>query len=302
MPTFDLSPLRAGDIVLFKWIDGGWHTALSSGNGRIVHCVNEQTGTTEDAITNHTNTASEIYAFRTKLPDVEPGAIVTTARGWIKTVSKGPSLPGYDSARGSAVLSRFGFDQKQHTDGPPFGYDALFRVVKWATRIDGAFTRKRGTTCCAFVIAAWQATLLRAAVFDNKDLLVQCHEYLLKRRDMAAKPHDKLAVKERSRIGVSNVGPVAELRKPPDTTGSKDEKPDWRKLEELPVEIVWITVLTELGADWVLATPENSEGKWLRTVFGAALFCDAKFTYSNTLYTRLVADQGAWEQVVIPKK
>ena len=86
------------------------------------------------------------------------------------------------------------------------------------------------------------------------------------------------------------------------TTGSKDEKPDWRKLEELPVETVWITVLTELGADWVLATPENSEGKWLATVMSAALFCDAKFTYSNTLYTRLVADQGAWEQVVIPKK
>lgn len=303
MPSFDLSPLRTGDIVIFKWQGSGWHTALCSGNGRIIHCVNEETGTTEDLLTNHTKTADEIYGFRARWKGADPAAVVATARGWIKTVAKGPSLPGYDSARGSAVLSRFGFDQKQHTDGPPFRYDALYRAVKWAARVGGAFTNTRGTTCCAFVMAAWQATLLRLAMESadyDKKLFGRCYEYLREHRYLKGKPK-KLPenLKERSRIGVSNVGPVEGLRKP--FEGEDKDKPDWKTLEERDIEEIWEIVLTELDVVWVLDEIEGGRGKWLQTVLSASLFCDAKFTYSNTFFERLCADAGAWEKVVIPK-
>lgn len=304
MPSFDLSPLRAGDIVIFKWLGSGWHTALFSGNGKIVHCVNEQTGTTEDQLASHTKDADEIYGFRVRWKGANPGAVVATAQGWIKTVKQGPSLPGYDSARGSAVLSRFGFDQKQHTDGPPFKYDALYRAVKWAARIGGAFTNTRGTTCCAFVMAAWQATLLREAMgsadYDGK-FFQNCYGYLRENRDMKGKPKKQTDnLKERSRIGVSNVGPVEALRQP--FKGEDKDKPDWKTLEERDVEEIWEIVLTELTVEWVLDEIEGARGKWLKTVLTPALFCDAKFTYSNTFYERLCADADTWEKVVIPKK
>lgn len=303
MPSFDLSALRAGDIVIFEWLGSGWHTALCSGNGKIVHCVNEQTGTTEDALTNHTASANAIHGFRAKWKAADPGAVVATAQGWIQTVAKGPSLPGYDSARGSAVLSRYGFDQKQHTDGPPFRYDALYRAVKWAARIGGAFTNTRGTTCCAFVMAAWQATLLRLAMESadyDKKFFPRCHEYLREHRYMKGKPKKQPDnLKERSRIGVSNVGPVESLRKP--FEGDEKDKPDWKTLEERGIEDIWEIVLTELGADWVLDEIEGARGKWLQLVLSKPLFCDAKFTYSNTLFERLCADAGAWERIVVPK-
>ena len=60
-------------------------------------------------------------------------------------------------------------------------------------------------------------------------------------------------------------------------------------------------VLTELGADWVLDEIEGARGKWLQLVLSKPLFCDAKFTYSNTLFERLCADAGAWERIVVPK-
>ena len=47
---------------------------------------------------------------------------------------------------------------------PAFEYDALYRVLKWVRRGgDQPFSRNRGTTCCAFIIACYQA----ASLYEN---------------------------------------------------------------------------------------------------------------------------------------
>jgi hypothetical protein len=43
---------------------------------------------------------------------------------------------------------------------PPFGFDALYRAVKWANRGREAFSPNRGTTCCAFITACHQAGVI----------------------------------------------------------------------------------------------------------------------------------------------
>ena len=43
---------------------------------------------------------------------------------------------------------------------PEFGFDALYRAVKWANRGREAFSPNRGTTCCAFITACHQAAVI----------------------------------------------------------------------------------------------------------------------------------------------
>ncbi|MDG0024570.1 hypothetical protein [Trinickia sp. Y13] len=61
-----------------------------------------------------------------------------------------------------ADRSRYsGAQAARHSDqAPPFEFDALYRAFKWASRMRSAFSENRGTTCCAFITACFQASVI----------------------------------------------------------------------------------------------------------------------------------------------
>ncbi|MBB4224932.1 hypothetical protein [Variovorax guangxiensis] len=75
------------------------------------------------------------------------------ARGKLTPYSYGLSESGIDISR------YYGVQNSLRTDiNPPFGFDALYRAFKWAARQRAGFSENRGTTCCAFVTACFQAS------------------------------------------------------------------------------------------------------------------------------------------------
>ncbi len=89
MPALNTQNLQAGDVVLFEWKKGGWHTALYSGGGKIIHCVNEEKGTVEDDLQTHAKDASRVHCFRLGGKTYKTQA-VTLARRW---ATQGRHLP-----------------------------------------------------------------------------------------------------------------------------------------------------------------------------------------------------------------
>ncbi|SEF35183.1 hypothetical protein ABL840_21230 [Variovorax sp. NFACC27] len=75
------------------------------------------------------------------------------ARGKLTSYSYGQSESGIDISRYYGVQNALRSDLN-----PPFGFDALYRAFKWASRQREGFSKNRGTTCCAFVTACFQAS------------------------------------------------------------------------------------------------------------------------------------------------
>ena len=65
---------------------------------------------------------------------------------------------GQTTALGADKSRYSGVQHALHTgQSPPFEFDALYRAFKWASRQRKGFSENRGTTCCAFVTACFQA-------------------------------------------------------------------------------------------------------------------------------------------------
>lgn len=62
---------------------------------------------------------------------------------------------GADKSRYSGVQ-----DSLHSKTCPPFEFDALYRAFKWASRQRTGFSKERGTTCCAFITACFQAAVI----------------------------------------------------------------------------------------------------------------------------------------------
>ncbi|MDH5180585.1 MAG: hypothetical protein OEZ39_12065 [Gammaproteobacteria bacterium] len=79
-----------------------------------------------------------------------------------------------------ADMSRYsGVQQWLHSGhNPPLEFDGLYRAFKWATRQRTGFSNNRGTTCCAFITACFQASCIVDLVNSNYPKLYKGFEIL----------------------------------------------------------------------------------------------------------------------------
>lgn len=297
MPKVQINNLRHGDIVLFQWTNDFWHTAVYYDDGQhrgIAHCANEQLGTLIEKIEDDHGKAKHVYAFR--VPTARAHAlppIMSLVRGWA-VPRDGDRTTGYGTARGSGVIKEY--DKNNPGTTPPFEFDALFRVFKWLGGRE-KFSRDRGTTCCAFVTACFQAGLMKRFFEQHQfqDYLVPVHYRLAQERAGKRKPTSEQAEKIfRDELRQSKGVKPAQLAqfKALDEAKIKARKqftnPGSRNKNYTGVDALW--------ADILLNTCYSDRTETLQDVLTGPLLCDAKFTYSHTLYERLRADNG-WTQV-----
>lgn len=300
MPKVAINRLQHGDIVLFQWTNDFWHTAVYYNDGQhqgIAHCANEQQGTLIEKVEGDHGKAKNVYAFR--IPTARANALQTImglVRGWA-IPRDGNQTVGYGTARGSGVVKEY--DKNNPGNRPSFEFDALFRVFKW---LDGRdkFSRNRGTTCCAFVTACFQSGLMRQYLVqhDLDGYIGPVRHRLDDERAGKRKPVRTVAegifrddLRAKGQMQAAKRVPFTELdeakikaRKQFTNPGSKNST------YNAPggVDALW--------ADILLNTCYSDRTETLQDVLTGPLLCDAKFTYSHTLYERLRAD-NSWTQV-----
>ncbi|MFO0757218.1 MAG: hypothetical protein U0359_12055 [Byssovorax sp.] len=296
MPKVELNQLQVGDLLLFEWTNSFWHSAIYLGQTAdvqhtIAHSEGKSKGTTIDPLVSNRDEAKNLYAFR--IPTGSANAltnVVNLARSW----SRVDVTSSYGAARGSAVLKEY--DRNNPGTTVPFEYDALFRVFKW---LDGRerFSANQGTTCCAFAIACFQAGMMLYFLQQN-DVADQASNALYRLREGRAgksKPnHEKaeqifrdelLEKKGKNAAKIANFAPLDEkkilARKEYVNPGSKSKS--YTNVDDL-----WETIKEK---DLYLFNNATT----LTDIFTAPLLCDAKLTYSHTLYERLL--NTAWTAV-----
>lgn len=165
------SGLQLGDVISCS-LDGkrAHHTAMYVGqmsHGKygklhtVAHCdTNGILLQPPGALVEDDPDDESFFVFRCQRPAYGAKA-VAYAKEWARFDEDDKSLTQYGNmgagARSTGVMRE---------DVPPFEYDALYRALKWACRFRGELgdqgeqarmSKSRGTTCCAFVTACYQA-------------------------------------------------------------------------------------------------------------------------------------------------
>lgn len=174
-----LSALKPGDIIVDRAAGGACHSlvVVEAGNDPdVVHVAPAQI--IREPLSTAQAQGGELFAYRMKhnqtldVNDVRQ-RMVDMAIAWSVTPTVYASFPSNVELAGS---NRFQGTREARVNGqnPPFGYDALFRIFKWAekARLGQAFSANRGTTCCAFLMSTYQTacmeSYLRAWSFDQQ--------------------------------------------------------------------------------------------------------------------------------------
>lgn len=294
MPKVTKSSLQPGDIVLFEWFDTFWHTAIYIGAAAqledgIAHCQASR-GTEIVSIAKDYGEAKNVYAFR--IPNTHANAlpnVLALAHNWATVTT------GYGTPRGSGVLKQY--DRSNPGTTPPFQYDALFRVFKW---LDGRerFSTTQGTTCCAFALACFQAGMMRWFLEQNQltDWLEAILYKLRSERGHKREPSEEAAeqifrgeLTERKGAKVARLAPYNPVDYLKIRARLEYRNPGSKKKSYAGVDALWDEIKTD-----VCYLYENPT--MLQDILTAPLLCDAKFTYSHTLYERLRLD-GSWTEV-----
>lgn len=290
MAIGDMTALQRGDIVIERVNDHQGHTMIvtqrNDGAGtrdsyRVAHCPGPAAATREELLSAVCGgTADEnLFAWHRANHDVATRA-ADLALYWSTThhtvYGDLPGVPVLDGSRARGVARQY-----DHGNGvaPKFGFDALFRVFKWANkrRVNQTFSANRGTTCCSFVMACHQTASV-AVCLRNLDARVQTgYEYL---RDMRnPKLHHGVSVANKGLRSVSNVGSTNSL------FSVWDANPygaDW----------MWENVLKEI--DYEYGAGEDFWGPSLRDTLTEAMTVDAKFTFTMVLRQRLGLPHAGW--------
>ena len=152
-------PIQAGELLLFHIEDVGntGHTAMAISDSKVVH-ADPMSGVCVDDLDDVMDEGHPPVRFRAH-PDVAARAAVL-AEMWA-TKSKTPFSSSLRPENKIINEARV-VGVTEASNNPAlleFGYDALYRVFKWA-RNSGSrpFSANRGTTCCAFVTACFQVS------------------------------------------------------------------------------------------------------------------------------------------------
>lgn len=184
------------------------------------------------------------------------------------------SEQGADMSRYSGVQ-----DWRHKNTCPPFEFDALYRAFKWASRQRTGFSAKRGTTCCAFITACFQASAVVHYAESNYKRIAKGLELLSGLRG------EKMAKSER----ISNYV----------TQGSKAKKISYRALRQYSNAGGFADHLFAVDDYCRFITKEiKGREQGVADLFPSSLLVDAKYNYSAN-FERMVAAKGSgWVRVL----
>jgi hypothetical protein len=294
MPKVNKTNLRAGDIVLFEWNNKFWHTAIYVGDvgkvkSGIAHCEGAKKGTAIDPLAGNHDEAANVYAFR--IPTAYQDAlrkVMALVQAWAPAGSA-QNTTNYGNPRGSAVLQEYDKDHAGTT--PPFEYDALYRVFKW---LDGRerFSKNQGTTCCAFVIACFQAGMMNYFIEQNGLQQSLANIQFKLRNERAGKtkapnPEEifRQELAQKKGVKASKIAVFKDEDAKKIQARKQYRNPGTKMQTFTDVDALWEDIKTN-----VCYLQDNTTT--LQEIVTDPLFCDAKFTYSHTLYERLRLDNG----------
>jgi hypothetical protein len=167
-------------------------------------------------------------------------------------------------------------------DAPPFTYDAFCRALKWALRADKPMT-KGGTTCCAFVIACYQAAGLAIAA-EPLDLLGTFEKFKLHR-------NKKQQVFANNDLRLLDKGEQKNWKYVSPRASSKYSNPGFKGSEKFKPEAV-----DEFIMECVYELTRGKE-KCVQNLLSEAMCVDAQFTHSMKLFRRLKEIKAGWDPI-----
>ena len=289
----DWTALRCGDIVIGTYHNGHGHTAIvvervnDDGNRdsyRLAHCPGPQlTTVVEDlGVVFPVGDVADDRMFAWNRVDQDKQNLAATLANYWSTTHQTAygAHPGADVA--NASRARGVARQYDHGNGtlPPFEFDALYRVFKWAAKYQNqqTFSANRGTTCCSFVMACHQAAAARHAMENSDYLVTQAYDILTEERN--AKPNHPNPVPNQALRQNSNVGSDRSY-----ITG--------RLANRWGIHRLWESLFVRAGAAY------EADGGWyngprLEETLTPALLLDAKFTYTMAFKGVLELANSGW--------
>lgn len=180
------------------------------------------------------------------------------ALAWSKIVPSS-TRNTYDQTRAKAVMH----DLCKGGD-LPFDFDGLRRAVKWSRRAESPFSLHKGLSCCAFVVACYQA-----AAFSDINVT----------SENRAKAWDKL---EALRVG------KAEFRQ-----GHNVHNPAYREYANPGAKET--DAMTQVIA--CMKRSDETDKDFLERIMTWPMMVDARFLHTDGLIRRLQDSRSGWAQV-----
>lgn len=198
-------------------------------------------------------------------------------------------LPGYGdvatndaaltpyAAPGTRTARYYGWQAHRHSgETAPFEHDALYRAFKWAGRLEGTASAKKGMTCDVFICACFHAAAIYLLYGGDLDRIQAKAKVLgADRKDL--KPSADRHAHQRSPSG--SVFENSVLRGWSNAGATPGQDPAFLGH--------WKSTLSD-GSH----VPET-----LDEVFTTALLVDGKFTHGAQLKARMESDQKWWQKV-----
>lgn len=292
--TISVEGLHAGDVICCVIGEDSAHTAMFVGNiskdgdtiPAIVHT--DTTGTIYDSVDAIWEGSWEPEIFSCTVDGLGAKAAVY-AQEWARWQDDDAAdLTTYSDevgGRSHAVM-------KGAT--PEFGYDALYRTVKWANRLSAIhedmleqaqLSQNRGTTCCAFVAACYQAAAINKFARGDGPKLREAEKFLKTFRGGKHPDRKKLVPSPAGTLNLDGGGIKMGMydRAKRDLTNAGPKYKDGPfKLQD------YLTVVL----DALKPTPITKVNLTPEELFTPAMAVDAKFYYSNMLYANLKTSAG----------
>lgn len=321
----DYGTLAAGDILCIEYTHH-WHTAMMLDAGKIVHATSGgEPIQTQDLMGYIKEVAKDVgyiddvaedvpakymaplkkrinaYRYSLELPTVNTGVSwQMMAKKWSNADDSTPDTvyskkTEAERKSGFKSTSRWmGIEKADFEPGLanlPFGPDALARSLKWAQkyRKSEAFSAKRGTTCCAFIMACVQATFINNQFYMGESGLSNLQKVLgTLNNQRGDKSHGKgVYVENHAHRAVSNRVPDLSDKNKAERGAPTVEKDGAAAL--LAFANTKATGKTALFWDHTIIQKLVADS-WADVKMPAAMMHDAKYMYSKNLDTCLKAD------------
>lgn len=169
-------------------------------------------------------------------------------------------------------------EMRKSGTNPEFGFDALFRAFKWACKLREAFSKDRGTTCCAYITASFQAAVVDRLAKGDTTRVIGAFELLKSARAEKPVPKAERATATIT-VGTNTVVTKRSLRAF-SNAGAKDPS--------LTVD-EWCKLASKMVCD---------EEKTVAQVFPKALIVDARFNYTDNLRTMMAQIGSGFHRVI----
>ncbi|HEU4640838.1 MAG TPA: hypothetical protein VFS44_00185 [Gemmatimonadaceae bacterium] len=268
----------AGDILLegLESASGTGHTAMCLSNSTIVHATPGDGAVVVDDLDMLSGTV-QVYSCRNPHVAAEAARLAEAwARPQIRTPfsdsTKMKSASGYSEGRALGIS-----EANRNPELRTFDFDALYRAFKWASnKGEKPFSKQRGTTCCPFVTACYQAAWIRYHFANNDGAIAEVFDQLLSVRPAKAPKEERVDVLHVTTSSGTKLG-----RRP---------FPQFASVEGPIKEEVWtlIAKTAKRLSNHDLTTPAD--------LVTSALLVDAKFNSTRNLQSRLQGDGAHWSR------